>query len=113
MTAITLNSMNLKPDSGLTAPPVVMRLGNPSGTGTRSPVSSGPVSNGLFTGRRRSQPAGRIYVSPEPRGLGRIESKAPRRPVSEAVRQASGSLAGVWIGIPFAAVFVLGCLTLG
>lgn len=48
------------------------------------------------------------------RGLDRVERKAPaRRRSAGAALPMAGSLAPLWIGVPFAAVFVLACLTLG
>jgi len=48
------------------------------------------------------------------RGLDRVERKAPgKRKLGGAAQGRTGSFARLWVGIPFAAVFVLGCLTLG
>jgi hypothetical protein len=46
------------------------------------------------------------------RGLERVEGKAARLRRSRAVLGTADRFAAVWVGVPFAVVFVLGCLTL-
>jgi hypothetical protein len=45
--------------------------------------------------------------------LSRIEDKRDTRKGRVYVTFGGDSLAALWISVPFAAVFVLGCLTLG
>ena len=47
------------------------------------------------------------------RGLDRIERKETMRRIGRATIGTASLAATVWIGVPFALVFVLGCLTLG
>ena len=108
MTGITLNSMNQRVDLTGTEARLAIPLSKPMGIDVLAAVSDGP-----FAGLRRSPAAGRMRLFLEPRGLGRIEPKVTRnRTVSAISLEVAGAPASVWIGIPFTAVFVLGCLTL-
>jgi hypothetical protein len=109
MTAITLNSMNQKVDLDGASGRLVVQLGNLADVGALT-----AASGGLFVAPRPSRTTAKIRISPNSLGLERIARKTTRnRPLSAAVVEAAGASVNVWIGIPFAAVFVLGCLTLG
>ena len=105
MTPITLNSLNMPVEPSTT------------GIGTRRGIPSPDralAATGRFGGMRVSSTATRAPQSPEAHGLGRIERKSVgKRGMGATVSEAANRMASVWIGIPFAAVFVLGCLTLG
>lgn len=65
---------------------------------------------GCFPAPRLRQRSGLRY-SPTRLGLERSEPKT-RKPWAEGTACGKGpSLAEVWIGVPFAVVFVMGCLT--
>jgi hypothetical protein len=97
---------SLATGSRVTAPALAVRFQSLSSSGLLA--FSAPV---LFPRPRWSDtPRGSADV----RGLDLIERKAPaRREPGAAVPRTVDSIAPLWIGVPFTAVFVLGCLTLG
>jgi hypothetical protein len=67
--------------------------------------------HGFFPGPRVRKASG-TPVAAGVRGLDRIERKAAGHWASRTAAANADSLATVWISVPFAVVFVLGCLTL-
>jgi hypothetical protein len=69
-------------------------------------------THGVFPGPRVRKASGKPGADDD-RGLDRIERKAARHYASRRASGKVNSLAAVWVSVPFAVVFVLGCLTLG